>query len=247
MIRSRFVIVAALFLVVAAGMIVATVGTAHAQAIPPNLPMARGDHTATMLRSGKVLIAGGNDNNGLAPGALLYDPDNNIWTSAGSLATPRFLQTATLLSDGTVLVVGGTNGAALASAEIFDPTTGNWAATGSLTTGRYSHTATLLTNGKVLVVGGNTGSGAATDWTTTSSPGYPRRSPSSTPALISRAGYELDIRSTRSPRRKVEHRRFAATTFPPPSATRISLAGALPSATPPVRKIRASCSKMPIS
>jgi hypothetical protein len=75
----------------------------------------------------------------------------------GSLITPRFGHTATLMPGGKVLIVGGqdVNNNILASAELYDPVTGTFSPTaGSLTTARESHTATLLANGKVLIAGG---------------------------------------------------------------------------------------------
>src|SRR5205807_2101298 len=78
------------------------------------------------------------------------------WTATGSLNTARYVQTASLLTNGMVLVAGGidTNLNASASAELYDPASGTWTATGSLNTARYVHTATLLSNGMVLVAGG---------------------------------------------------------------------------------------------
>jgi hypothetical protein len=107
-------------------------------------------HTATLLPSGKVLLAGG-------PGASaeLYDPTAGTFTATGNMSVPRGGHTATLLNTGKVLVVGGNNvTGVLASAEVYDPATGTFAATGSLTDARSFHTATVLGNGKVLVVGG---------------------------------------------------------------------------------------------
>ena len=53
------------------------IGVAKSEQIfPANLPEARGDHTATSLPSGMVLLAGGNDNNGRVASTTLYDPDN---------------------------------------------------------------------------------------------------------------------------------------------------------------------------
>jgi Kelch motif/Galactose oxidase, central domain len=72
---------------------------------------------------------------------------NPSWIPTGSLNTPRWGHTATLLPNGKVLVVGG------GSAELYDPATGTWTGTASLNTVRDSQTATLLQNGKVLVAG----------------------------------------------------------------------------------------------
>ena len=117
-----------------------------------SLATARDFHTATLLRNGKVLVAGGDglDSQSLTS-AELYDPASGTWTATGSLNTARFLHTATLLPNGKVLVAGGYNDSGyLASAELYDPASGTWTATGSLATARDRHTATLLPNGKVL-------------------------------------------------------------------------------------------------
>jgi hypothetical protein len=79
--------------------------------------------------------------------------------ATGSMATPRYCHTATLLSNGKVLVTGGDIASAgvvdpTATAELYDPTTGSFSPTGGLTTARACATATLLSNGKVLVTGG---------------------------------------------------------------------------------------------
>jgi hypothetical protein len=103
-------------------------------------------HTATLLPSGEVLVAGAS--------AELYDPASGTWSATGSFGTARDDYTMTLLPNGKVLVSGGFNSVALASAELYDPARGTWNATGSLHTARHFHTATLLPNGKVLVAGG---------------------------------------------------------------------------------------------
>jgi hypothetical protein len=111
----------------------------------------RASHTATLLPSGKVLVAGGEDFNGTTVSdAQLYDPAKGTWSHTGSLAHVRAGHTATLLLNGKVLVAGGGYG----GAELYDPATGKWSATGSLANPRNVHTATLLSNGKVLVAGG---------------------------------------------------------------------------------------------
>ena len=76
-----------------------------------------------------------------------------MWMATGSMATARYLHTATLLPNGQVLVAGGYGGLALASGELYDPATGVWTETGSRNC-TLSYTATLLPNGQVLVAGG---------------------------------------------------------------------------------------------
>jgi len=73
-----------------------------------NLGTARYRHTATLLPSGKVLVAGGTDNGMDAfNSAELYDSATGLWTASGSLAKARYGRTAMLLPSGQVLVAGG--------------------------------------------------------------------------------------------------------------------------------------------
>ena len=94
-----------------------------------SLGTARADHTATLLPSGKVLVAGG-VNGGALSSAELYDPATGTWTATGSMGTARYIHTATLLPSGKVLVAGGDSGSgSLSSAELYDPGLGfdpNW-------------------------------------------------------------------------------------------------------------------------
>jgi hypothetical protein len=112
-------------------------------------------HTATLLNSGQVLLAGGFNGNPVSD-AELFDPTTGSFSRTGSMGSPRADHTATLLNDGTVLVAGAFSfSAPLASAEVFDPATSKFAPTGSMETPRYIHTATLLNTGEVLVTGGS--------------------------------------------------------------------------------------------
>jgi WD40 repeat protein len=131
---------------------------------------ARGNHTATLLPNGKVLVAGGYDAVGVvADGAVLntsslYNPaqgnDPDSWTVVTNQNMgARFDHTATLLPNGKVLVAGGYGGeAALNTSSLYTPAQGNdpgsWTAVTNLDGARTGHTATLLPNGKVLVAGG---------------------------------------------------------------------------------------------
>jgi streptogramin lyase len=116
-------------------------------------------HSATLLGSGRVLVAGGAS--GRPDGsAELYDPTSNTWAPASSMRKVRAHHTATLLASGQVLAVGGEE-AANTTAELYDPATDTWVNTGSLRDGRYGHTATLLKDGRVLVAGGFNASGTA--------------------------------------------------------------------------------------
>ncbi len=131
-----------------------------------SMASARGGHTATLLRNGKVLVTGGVDNGGGyfpfdVPGlksAELFDPATGVFTSTGNMAEQRFGHTATLLANGKVLIVGGLTefrtSMAITLAEIYDPATGRFTSAGHTVTAHAGHTATSLVDGKVLIAGG---------------------------------------------------------------------------------------------
>jgi Galactose oxidase, central domain len=105
-----------------------------------------------------TLAVGCGSSSGSGPGPGNSTPQ---FVLTGSMATERYVPTATLLPNGKVLIAGGTNATsgALSSAELYDPSTGSFTPTGSLNTPRYWAAATLLNNGLVLVAGGYNASG----------------------------------------------------------------------------------------
>src|SRR3989442_3811212 len=77
----------------------------------PNLHEGHVAHTATLLKDGRVLIAGGTDVHGVATaGCELFDPKANRWIRASNMIHARTAHAATLLADGNVLVIGGSTG-----------------------------------------------------------------------------------------------------------------------------------------
>ena len=131
-------------------------------------------NTATLLKSGKVLLAGNGDNstNGTCPPpppdnvdlmpntTRLYDPSTGSLTATGCALEEFQAGTNTRLADGRVLFVGGGDrnmgGTPIPRSEIYDPATGKFTFSCTLPRGFYGHTATLLNNGKVLIAGGST-------------------------------------------------------------------------------------------
>ena len=125
-------------------------------------------HSATLLGNGKVLIAGGANDEvspaGRVSAAELYDPATGTFGATSRMHSPRDAHAAILLLNGEVLILGGDTGScsgtvcqfagSLASAELYDPSSGTFAAAGEMTASRTTPTATLLQSGDVLITGG---------------------------------------------------------------------------------------------
>ena len=129
-----------------------------------NMANPHADQTATVLSSGNVLIAGGQN---YAQGSLLeveesastelYQYATGTWTSVGNMTVARDYAGSALLSDGAVLQAGGAASgccSGLSSAEIFNPATLNWTATPSMTTGRNGPAASTIFNATAVLVSG---------------------------------------------------------------------------------------------
>jgi hypothetical protein len=123
---------------------------------------ARSEFTATLLPTGKVLIAGGFTESDWTNRAELFDPATGKFIATANMTLARAFHTATLLPSGQVLIAGGYTGTTYTNrAEVYDPDYGTFTGLfpNNLTSPRGQHTATLLKNGQVLIAGGFTSSG----------------------------------------------------------------------------------------
>ena len=78
-------------------------------------------HSATLLRNGMVLVAGGE-----TASAEIYDPASGTWSATGSMGMAQTFHTATLLPGGSVLVAGGSP-----RGGVYHPSSGTWSTTSS--------------------------------------------------------------------------------------------------------------------
>jgi hypothetical protein len=117
--------------------------------------------TATLLPSGKILLAGGSNGVNSEASAELFDPTTSSFAgSAGHMSSSREFHTATLLVDGQVLLAGGEGaggGAALTTCDLYSPLFDSFTSTTPFPA-RSRGTATLLPTNQVLVLGGANGS-----------------------------------------------------------------------------------------
>lgn len=127
-----------------------------------SMTSAREGHTATLLRDGRVLIAGGSANGTTTTStAEIYNPRTGSFSAIAPMGVPREAHTATLLKNGKVLIAGGGRGGmpggyiAYATAEIFDPSTSTFSTLNSqMVNDRVGLEAALLDDGRVLLAGG---------------------------------------------------------------------------------------------
>ncbi|HUY27651.1 MAG TPA: kelch repeat-containing protein [Candidatus Binataceae bacterium] len=130
-----------------------------------SMSVEREGHTATLLRDGRVLVAGGSDNGAhTLSSAEIYDPETGRWRLTGRMNVPREAQVAVRLGSGQVLMAAGGRGdmpggyIAYQNAEIFDPGAGKFHSLAArMKSDRVGAAAVLLGDGRALIVGGKTG------------------------------------------------------------------------------------------
>ena len=127
---------------------------------------ARRNATATLLRNGTVLVAGGY--NGKAVNSPeLFNPKSGSFSPVAEMSTPRRYPTASLLPNGAVLMGGGfatATGDVLKSSERFVrrswsrlTAAGRFVKDGMMHTARGRHTATQVNRNTILMAGGYDG------------------------------------------------------------------------------------------
>ncbi|WP_437937375.1 Kelch repeat-containing protein [Sorangium sp. So ce341] len=137
------------------------------ESLPPMIT-PRGEHTATVLQDGRVLVVGGypeldafyytNSEAMSLRQVEIYDPATKTWSPAAPLGRGRAGHAAILLPNGHVLVAGGrqaseqTEGTELSSAETYDPASNTWTAAGNLPL-PHPDPSMMLLNGKPVLVG----------------------------------------------------------------------------------------------
>jgi hypothetical protein len=114
-----------------------------------------GEIGAAVLADGRVLIAGGTQNDARAE---IWNPSTGAWSVTAPMSSNRVGAQVTALPDGRALVTGGRtllNQASplIRAAEVFDPRTNAWRTTSPMPSARLEHSAVRLADGRVLVAG----------------------------------------------------------------------------------------------
>lgn len=125
----------------------------------------RAMHTATLIKDGRVFIAGGF---GAGSGVMtpldtteMYNPTGNAITGAKALNVARGYHRATMMADGRVLLTGGANGDSLLAdmgyldtAEIYDPISDSIQSAAPMEERKSFHSSYLYPDGQVYLAGG---------------------------------------------------------------------------------------------
>lgn len=129
------------------------------------MSVARGDHTASLLPDGRVIVTGGYDGSNEHDTTEIFDPTKpaaSAWSAGPKLSGPRMAHSAVTLTDGRVVIAGGMAWPSyLTSFEIYKPGTNSFQTPGVvLSTGKARMATALLAGDKILLAGGDDGSSA---------------------------------------------------------------------------------------
>jgi hypothetical protein len=117
----------------------------------------RHQHTATLLKDGRVLIAGGRvfNSNKLVDTPEIFNPKTNKFEIGPKMNFPRYEHNAILLNNGNVLIVGGGNNTgAIDIAELFDSKNNKFIKLQKANYERFKPQLIKLNDNKVLIIGG---------------------------------------------------------------------------------------------
>lgn len=118
------------------------------------IAQGRGQHAASLLPDGRVLVVGGVAHTGRVGSAELFDPATGTWSSASPPGITGDVTASLVLPNGKVFA--HTNSGASA---VYDPRSNTWSP-GPAIPGRLMPTFTLLRSGQVLIAGGSNESSA---------------------------------------------------------------------------------------
>ncbi|WP_413575488.1 Kelch repeat-containing protein [Bdellovibrio sp. HCB290] len=146
----------------------------------PNMANDRTYHTATLLPSGKVFIAGGMSFTlgGASATAEIYDPTANTVTPV-ALPLGRYFHSALVMPDGKLLITGGidSSGTPALQNDVYDPATGNWSTLAPRPAPSALDTAITISETEIIFIGafGNSKYDFSTgNWSTLSNPSFAR-------------------------------------------------------------------------
>jgi hypothetical protein len=88
-----------------------------------DLIVPRGNHRATLLANGQVLLVGGTTASNILASVELYEPATGAFSLAGNMTMPRAAHVQIQLDSGDVLVAGGVDGSNMitSTAELYQP------------------------------------------------------------------------------------------------------------------------------